>query len=44
MADIDKAYLLEVIGRLQHSEVEQLKYILKGSFTGKINSFTSKIH
>ena len=39
MAGIDMAYLLRVIGKLQPSEVEQLKYILKDSLTGKIYNF-----
>ena len=44
MAGIDKAYLLEIIGKLQDLEVGQLKFILKDSLTGKVHSFTSEIH
>lgn len=39
MAGIDEAYLLRVIGKPQHSEVERLKFILRDSLTGKIYSF-----
>lgn len=44
MAVIGKAYLLRIMGKLEHLEVGQLKYILKDSLTGKINNFTGKIH
>lgn len=43
MAGIDNAYLLWVMGKLQRLEVEPLKYVLKDTLTGKINSFTGKI-
>ena len=38
MAGIDDDYLLKIMGKLQSLEVEQLKYILEDTFTGKIHS------
>ena len=35
MAGINNKYLLGIMGKLQPSEVEKLKYILKDNFTGK---------
>ena len=40
MAGIDMGGFLELLGdQLQSSEVEDLKYILGNSFTGKAHSF-----
>ena len=40
MAGIDMGGFLELLGdQLQSSEVEDLKYILGNSFTGKVYSF-----
>ena len=35
MAGIDDKYLLRIMGKLQPGEFEQIKHILKDSFTGK---------
>ena len=43
MAGIDNAYLLEVMGKLQSSEFEELKYILQDSLTGKFHGFTVRL-
>ena len=37
MAGIDNKYLLEIMRKLKPLEVGQLKYILEGTFTGKIH-------
>ena len=37
MAGTDNAYLLEIVKKLQPSGIEDFKYILKQSLTGKIH-------
>ena len=37
MAVISNTYILVIKGKLQPGEVEQLKYILRDSLTGKIH-------
>ena len=44
MAGIDNVYLLGLMGKLQSSEFQELKYILQDSLTGKFHGFTGKIN